>query len=149
MILPGALMALGLSFAAGALTTLQAAVNARLGAQLGGSLWAVFASFLTGLVVLSVLLVFVRKPVAWEHIAQTPLWMWTGGVMGAFVVFSLLFSVGQLGAAVTIAMVLAGQMICAALMDHYGLLVVPHALTPLRIGGMMCLALGVWMIFKG
>ena len=73
-----------IAVAIGALLPLQALINARLGAQTQGPLYASFVSFLVGICVLGVLLLATRTPLApGAPVASLPGWIWMGGVIGA------------------------------------------------------------------
>jgi transporter family-2 protein len=54
-------------------------------------------------------------------VSGVPWWGWTGGALGAFFVFSSIVLAAQLGAAATMAWLLAGQFLAALVLDHYGL----------------------------
>lgn len=142
-LLPAVLM----SFAGGTLFALQAPINMRLGQMMGGPLIGAFLSFLTGTIVLSVVLALQRKPVLLSQIPHTSAWMWIGGTLGAFMVFASIYSVGRLGSAAMLALVIGGQVLASLIIDHYGLLV-PHAvpLSPLRVAGALVMVAGVLMI---
>ena len=69
--------------------------------------------------------------------------MLTGGD-GAFVVLVALMATPRLGAAITIAMFIAGQLAMSLVIDHFGLFGVPERpLTLARFAGVLCLAAGV------
>ena len=56
-----------------------------------------------------------------------PLYIWlVGGLLGGAFVASTILLVPRLGAAAMIAGVVAGQMICALLLDHWGLVGYPQ-----------------------
>lgn len=147
---PAALIAAFFSFAAGAMIVMQAPINARLGAFMGGPLWAAFLSFLTGLAGLGLVLLLARRAPALEQIGQTAPWMWAGGLMGAAFVATTIFAVPRLGAGLMIALIIAGQMSFAIIMDHYGFLVPQsHPATALRVAGAALVIGGAWLVYKG
>ena len=143
VLLPSILM----SVTGGVLFALQSPINARLGNAMGGPLVGAFLSFLTGTIVLSVILLMQRKPILLSHITQTPWWMWIGGTLGAFMVFAAAYSVERLGSAAMLALIIAGQIITSLVIDHYGILVHnPVPVSPIRIAGAAMLLGGVILI---
>ncbi len=141
------LPAIIMSFAGGALFALQAPINMRLGQVMGGPAIGAFLSFLTGTIVLSVILAAQRKPVLISQIYNTSAWMWIGGTLGAFMVFASIYSVSRLGSAAMLALVIGGQILASLIIDHYGILV-PNAepVSPLRIAGAAVMVTGILMI---
>jgi transporter family-2 protein len=106
---------------AGGLLPLQAAMNAAIGAQTSGALFATASNFVSGLVVLAVMLIALRVP--WPTGAQfaaVPWWAWPSGLCGIAVVMSTLLAAPKLGASVTFAAVIAGQVGVALLCDTFG-----------------------------
>ena len=55
----------------------------------------------------------------------TPWWAWTGGLCGAVVLSATTIVAPRLGTASMIALVMAGQVFCSIVLDHYGLLGLP------------------------
>lgn len=135
-----------MTFLAGLLLAFQSPINARLGDFMGGPLAASLLSFLTGTVALGALMLVARKPVAWANIPQTSAWMWIGGLLGAFLVFTAAYAVPRLGAAALIALMIAGQVLASIAIDHFGVMVPQTPVSPIRIGGAVLLLIGVMMI---
>ncbi len=68
-------------------------------------------------------------------------------MLGAFVVVSSIILVPRIGAAATIGLVLAGQVLASIIIDHLGLLRVPvHELTAPRIVGAALIIAGVVLV---
>ncbi len=68
-------------------------------------------------------------------------------MLGAFVVVSSIILVPRIGAAATIGLVLAGQVVASIIIDHLGLLRVPvHELTAPRIVGAALIIAGVVLV---
>ncbi len=107
---------------AGAGMPLQAGINLRLRHALGEPVMAALVSFAVGTVCLLAYAAAARTPLPPAGVlVGTPWWAWTGGALGAFFVFATIVLAGQLGAATTMAWLLAGQFLAALLLDHYGL----------------------------
>jgi bacterial/archaeal transporter family-2 protein len=115
-----------LAFAAGATLPLQAAINARLARSVGSPIWAATISG----AVLTVALVVVAYAVLrggprTGELGSTPWWAWTGGFCGAVILSATTAVAPRLGTAGMVALVMAGQVLCSLLLDHFGLLGVP------------------------
>ena len=79
-----------------------------------------------------------------EALRQTPWWNWIGGPLGALIVLAGATLVAELGAALFIASVVAGQLLCSLFLDHFALLGLPEqALTPGRVLGAVLVVAGV------
>src|SRR5947209_4293756 len=86
-----------LVFLAGAVITIQAAINARLGQALGNGMHAVFVSFLIGTIGALAYCLVEGGPVASLELLQSgPWWMWTGGLLGVYFVWSTIFGVPRI-----------------------------------------------------
>ena len=129
----------------GGAIALQAAANGRLGYHLQDSRWAailsLFGSF-TATVVL--LLLFRPSPPAWSGVRTTEWWNWVGGPLGVVVVACGAILAPRLGAAAFIALVVAGQLICSLVLDHFALMGLPEArITVGRLIGVLMVMVGV------
>lgn len=113
---------IGLSLIAGSMIAFQAPINARLGSIMGGPMVAAFCSFAVGTVALGLLLVLTGNFPRFHEIQTTAPWMWVGGLLGAIFVFVSIFAVPVLGAALMIALFIAGQLMGALLIDKTGFL---------------------------
>jgi transporter family-2 protein len=140
-----------LAVVAGAVLPLQAVINARLAANVGGASWAAAISFLVGAVGLLVVQIVTRAP--WpglDRLAAVPIWTWVGGLLGAVYVVSVIISVPRLGTASVIALVIFGQLVVSLLLDHFGVLVAaPHPINAIRLIGASLLFGGALMVLRG
>lgn len=134
-----------LVFLAGALLPLQAGVNGELARFLGHPLRASLVSFLVGSLFLG-LLVYRLAPGAWEGAGRAPLWAWLGGIGGALYVWGIVALAPRLGALLSFALLVAGQMVSSILLESLGLLYPERPLTALRLLGVVLLVLGVVLI---
>lgn len=144
----GVFVWLALAVAAGSVLSVQAGVNSLLARRLGGPLEATLASFLTGLVALIAAGWIKRSP--WpgiDRVVHVPLPMWCGGLLGAFYVGATIFLSPRLGAATLFGVIVAGQMVTAVVLDHFGLLgFAAQPVTALRIVGVVLVISGVVLI---
>ena len=133
------------AFLCGAVVPLQAAVNAVLRTHLPSAMQSALISFAVGTIALLLYCIADRAP--WptaSSLAQVPWWGWTGGIVGVYFVFSSLVVVPKLGAAVTLGIIVAGQMIASLLMDHYGMLgLTQQPITLWRAFGVLLVIAGV------
>lgn len=138
-----------LALLGGAILPLQALINARLGAGLGGPIWAAMLSFLIGTITLVALLLALRAPMpGLQATAGLPWWVWTGGVLGAIYVSSVIIAVPALGATALVAFVILGQLLAATLLDHYGVLGVVRTINPARAMGVLLLVVGAMLVVR-
>jgi transporter family-2 protein len=81
---------------------------------------------------------------AWSHSAW---WQWTGGLLGAIYIVTVVVLAPRLGAGTLIAAVVGGQMAASLVLDHYGLVGFPeHPISGLRLLGAALVMLGVALI---
>ncbi|WP_193311627.1 DMT family transporter [Agriterribacter humi] len=134
----------------GSILPIQAAINAKLGKVSGGPVIAAFISFLVGTVFLAAYLMISRKhSFQWNGIQSAPLWLFTGGLIGAFYVAAITFIIPTLGTALTFALIIAGQLLAAMVIDHYGWLGMSvQEISAGRIIGAVLLIAGVILIRK-
>jgi bacterial/archaeal transporter family-2 protein len=82
-------------------------------------------------------------------VAVIPLWTWCGGLLGAAYLTGVVVSVGRLGAASTVALVVFGQITTTLLLDHFGfLMTTAHPISPLRLLGGGLLLIGVILVTR-
>ncbi len=140
-----ALLAVG----AGACIAIQAAANGNFTKRLGdhaltASLFSIGGTVLTAAVVLSVM----RPPIPTSAVlGETRWWNWIGGPLGALIVLAGAALTRELGAALLIALIVAGQLICSLLLDHFALLgLQQQPITPARVVGALLVLAGVLCI---
>ena len=139
---------LPIAFIAGVAFAVQFGVNAQLSNFIGSPLAAATVSFWVGAVALLAVSLIGRQSLPLGNtVTEAPWWTWTGGMLGAFVVVSSIILVPRIGAAATIGLVLAGQVLASIIIDHLGLLRVPvHELTAPRIVGAALIIAGVVLV---
>jgi transporter family-2 protein len=142
------MMGLGLALFIGMLLPLQALINASLGRQTSGPLFASLASFCVGTLVLLLWWSATRPSFDVAVLARVPWWAWTGGVIGALYVAGATLLIPRMGAAALICAVVFGQVFGSLLLDHFGVL---HARTPidtLRIVGAVLVIAGALLVVR-
>lgn len=132
----------------GAGVALQSVINARLRVLLDGPFWAAAGQFIVGLIFLLGVALITRQPAPiTSGIPRAPLWIWAGGIFGATFILVNIILTPRLGATLTLALMIVGQLTAALIVDHYGLFggtVV--RLSAARIAGVVLLLLGVSLI---
>ncbi len=142
-------LAVALAAAAGVLVGMQAPVNSRLGRNIGSVQAATF-SFVVGTVALVlVATLFYGGLGSFAQAAKAPAWAWVGGLLGAVYVTVAIFTVRTLGVSGLTALVIAGQLTAAVIIDRFGLLGIsrqPIATT--RLVGLVLLVVGVALVVR-
>ncbi|MEO8174497.1 MAG: DMT family transporter [Sediminibacterium sp.] len=135
---------------AGVTITTQAGVNSQLRVAVNNPWIAAFISFLIGTLVLGFYIVITRQ--ATPSVAQIrgiELYKYAGGLLGAFFVTVIIFTVQKIGSANVFALVIAGQLFMALLYDHLGLFGFPQSnISWVKILGVGFLVAGAYLINK-
>ncbi len=141
---------LPLALLAGAALPIQFSINAQLRNAVGGPVMAAAISFVVGTLCLLVAFVVSRQPLPrGTRLADAPWWVWTGGALGATYVLLSIILLPRIGAATTVGLIVAGQMVTALVLDHYGLLSVPvHRISVVRVLGALLVIAGVGLLQK-
>ncbi|MEO7997280.1 MAG: DMT family transporter [Gemmatimonadaceae bacterium] len=137
-----------IAVAMGMMITTQAGINSQLRMALGHPVVAAAVSFVIGTAGLLLAALVLRVPMPdMKQTTTVPLWGWTGGLLGAAYITGSIMLAPRLGAAVLIASVMAGQLVAALVLDHFGLLgFVRQTITPVRLTGALLLFAGVYLI---
>jgi len=132
---------------AGGATALQAPTNARLAAGVGSPVNAAFVSFAVGTMALGVLAAVLHTRPDMGSVKALPGWAWLGGLYGCVFVIAAAWGVPRLGAALTITLMVAGQLLVSLALDHFGGLGVPrHPLNMGKVAGVALVFIGVLMV---
>ncbi len=133
----------------GIMLAVQAPLNSELGRVVKSPVYGALLSFLMGLIVLLGYCI-VSKNVQLGNVRaafQVPWYYWAGGVLGAFYVAAIILLAPKLGVALTFGLSVAGQMIFALFIDHYGWLGIPvHTINWPRTLGIALIIGGVVLI---
>lgn len=135
--------------AAGIGIPVLAALNARLGANIGGPAAAASVLFVVAFAAAATA-TLVTGPAALTRLAGQPPHLFLAGLLVAFYVLSVTWIAPAFGVGNAVFLVLMGQVISAAAIDHFGLFgarVVP--MTGLRAAGLASMAAGLALIQTG
>jgi bacterial/archaeal transporter family-2 protein len=135
---------------AGAVLPVQTAVNNKMAVTVGTPVLGALVSFAVG--TLSILIYSIASGESLSSLStakDAPAIAWIGGLLGAFFVTATIILMPRIGVAMTISLIIAGQLITALVMDHFGLLGLEvRQVTPLRVAGVVLVGLGAVLIRK-
>jgi transporter family-2 protein len=95
------------------------------------------------------LLVWERSFAGLRAAAHEPAWLWIGGVMSVFIIFAVTIGPPRIGVTATVAVVIAGNLVSAAIIDRFGLFGVDRVgLGWPRVLGFVLLAVGAALTLK-
>ncbi len=138
-----------MAFISGAFLPIQAGLNTKLGKAGESPVHASTISFVVGTVALLLYILFTQQSVSWEGIKSAPGYVWIGGVLGAFYVTVIILAFPQLGPGLTFGLVVAGQLIISALLEHFNVLVPQQqSISPMRVLGIVLVVVGVVIVRK-
>ena len=137
-----------LALGAGISVATQQVLNGSLRTALGSPAWAGLVSYAGGLLTMIIAVIALGEGVPSLRImAGVPWWAWSGGLFGgAFILLAILL-LPTLGAATLFALVVAGQVLAAVTLDHFGAFgLTPHPISVARLAGAVLLIAGVVLI---
>ncbi|MCE5284508.1 MAG: DMT family transporter [Pelosinus sp.] len=141
-----------LALVSGTFITFQVSINGKLLSQIGSPLLTSLISFIAGtaglgLVYIGSICLGMESLPTMQTLTQPSFWLWTGGLFGAFYIFSTVICLPSIGIANMLSLVIAGQFILAIVFDHFGLLGSPvHTISPQRLIGVILLIVSVYLI---
>lgn len=120
-----------------------ASLNASLGRSIGAPAAASIILFTVALSCV-ILVALITTPKAIPTLLQTPKYYWLAGVLVAFYLLSITYIAPHFGIGNAVFFVLLGQLISAALIDHFGLFgAAVSPINPIRAAGIAVMGLGV------
>lgn len=137
-----------LMLAAGVGIPIMAALNAGLGARIDSPNAATMLVFLVAALAAAVTLAVTGLPSLADWSRAPPLNM-AAGLLVAFYVLGITWAAPRIGLGNAIFFVLLGQLVTAAVIDHFGLFgAVQSSLTPRRLLGLVLMVAGVYLARK-
>ena len=138
-----------LAVIAGLAGSVQVAVMARLGDRVGVFAALAWATILTALFAVGLLLVAKQSVDGIADAARQPVWLWSGALLSLLIVFTITYSGSRLGIVATVAILIAGQLVMGTVIDRFGLFGVDRvALAWPRVLGIALLAAGAALTLK-
>ncbi len=140
-----------LAVLAGLAIATQTGVNAQLRTVVGNPVIAALVSFLVGSFALLIYILFFQRESlgGLANLGDLSWYKWTGGLIGALYVSGVIIIAPRIGAANTTGLIVAGQILFALFLDHFGYLgFIPHSFNLMRLAGAFLLIAGVFLILK-
>ena len=126
---------------------LQAPLASIMGQRLG-MLESVFIIHLGGLLAVSVILLFNRGG-NFEQWQNVPWYALASGALGVILISAQVFIIPSIGVAAAITLIIAGQLMMATGIDHFGVFEIEtRAFSWERISGLLIVLLGVWLTVR-
>jgi transporter family-2 protein len=145
-----ATLSLALAMLAGVLIAVQAPTNAILGKASGSPIIAAFISFVVGTIALGAFVARAPGGLFAPELRSVPWYAWIGGLYGAFFVAIAAFGAPRIGVGPLLTAAIAGQLLAAIILDHYGLLGLARQPVSIeKIGGVLLVLLGAWLVRRG
>jgi transporter family-2 protein len=138
-----------LAVIAGVAGSVQVAVMSKLGDRVGVFGALAWATGLTAVLALALLLVAKQSLSPFVEAARQPAWLWSGAIMSLIIVLAITVAGSRIGVIATVSVLLVGQFAAGAVIDQYGLLGADRVpVNWLRILGIALLAAGAALTLK-
>jgi bacterial/archaeal transporter family-2 protein len=146
----GNAFAVALSLVAGVAGAAQVAINGAFGQRIGTLEATAFNLFVSAIILAGVVLAARASFGGVVEGVRQPAWLWLGGVAGAIIVGTITFAGPRIGALVTVALLIAGQLAMGVVIDQFGLFGAERiTVTPTRLAGVVILAVGAVLVLRG
>lgn len=135
----------------GASLALQVGMASTMRNHVGSPMAAALVNFAVGTVFLVIAVAFSRGSLSGlTQAVAAPWWAWCAGILGGLYITSSAAFGPALGGATFLALVVAGQMVAALALDHYGLMGFPvRPLDAARAGGALLVIAGMFLLARG
>lgn len=121
----------------------------RFGERIGTLEALAFSATLTAAVTLVVLVVARRSLDGLAAGWSSPVWLWLGGAMGAYIVLSITVAGPRIGVVATTALLIVGQLTAATLIDRFGWFGVDRiGLSTTKLVGLALLVVGAALTLR-
>ncbi len=135
-----------LALGTGLIIAAQGVINSSIGKAQGQMVMVIGVSLIQML--LALILLRVSGPLPSFTGLLNP-WILISGVLGVGIMYGVSMSVGSLGAVTGVVLVMTGQIVGSALLDHFGLLGLPKSpITWQKLGSILVIAAGIYMLLK-
>lgn len=134
----------------GFLLAVQGSINTQLTTFLRHPLQGALVNFIVGFICLLTLNVVLHTQVPdWGQVKAAPWHLFIGGMLGALFVSSVIFFIPKIGVSTVLAASIAGQLIAASIIDHFGFFGLNvHSISAGRVAGILLLLGGIFLIQK-
>lgn len=144
------LIYLALALVTGALIPIQAATNASFSKSIGNASITGLMVFIVGLIGMIVFVLLSRMSFPkLQQLASAPMYGYLGGIIVATYVVMITVLVPRIGVGTAIGLIVTGQILCAVVIDHFGLFnVAVRSVDMTRIAGVLLMIVGVYLVMK-
>ena len=134
----------------GSMLAVQIGLNATMNRYVGSPMAAAFVNFAIGTVFLFAMVALGRSSIAGlAQAAAAPWWAWAAGILGGLYIAASAVFGPMIGGATFLALLVAGQMVAALALDHYGLLGFPvRPLDAWRLAGAVLVIAGMFLLAR-
>ena len=148
--MPAPAIPLLLAVFAGILVAIQAPTNAILAKASGSPVVAALISFLVGSFALGAIVATTSGRVFAPELRAVPWYAWVGGLYGAVFVVVAAFAAPRIGVGVLLTAAIAGQLLAAVILDHFGFFGLPRQpVTLARVAGVALVLTGAMLVRRG
>lgn len=144
------LIFLALALIIGALIPIQAATNTAFNKSIGSPFVTGLMVFTVGVTALILFNLVLRTSLpGQQQLASAPWYGYLGGIIMASYVVAITVLVPRIGVGTAIGFIVTGQILCAVVIDHFGLFnVAVRAISLSRVAGMVLMIIGVYLVMK-
>lgn len=139
-----------LTLITGALIPIQAATNTAFSKSVGTPSITGLMVFVVGLIGMLLFVVLSRTSFpSSQQLATAPWYGYLGGIIIATYVVMITILVPKIGVGTAIGLIVTGQIICAVIIDHFGLFnVAVRSISVVRLTGVILMIGGVYLVMK-
>jgi transporter family-2 protein len=134
----------------GCILAVQGSINTQLTTYLKHPLQGALVNFAVGTIALIALNFIFRTALPdFTQVKTAPVYLFIGGIMGAVFVSSVIFFIPKIGVTTVLAASIAGQLIAASIIDHFGFFGISvQQISAGKIIGILLLLGGIFVIQK-
>ena len=135
---------LAMAMTIGIISAIYLPMNSSVSRHLGSPLTANITFYSVALLTSVVLFLLYGERETLRNLARVPAWLYLTGFVSAFIVLAITFLIPMIGARRLVVLSIAGQIIMAMLVSHFGLLESPpDPITVKKVAGAALLVAGV------
>jgi transporter family-2 protein len=133
---------------AGMMVPFKNAMNSQLGKQLENPYFSTLIIFTLAVIGMGSFIFLSKQNIPnFSLFLKSPWWCYFGGILGGIYILLIILCAPQLGIGNATILILFGQIVSAVVIDQFGLLNSPvHPVNWQRLTGVLCVALGVYLV---
>lgn len=139
-----------LALITGALIPIQASTNAAFSKSIGNPLTTGVMVFVVGFLAMVIVSIAMKVPIpTTQQLSSAPWYGYAGGIIVASYVVMITVLVPRIGVGTAIALIVTGQILCAVIIDHFGLFSVQvRTVNVSRVAGILLMIAGIYFVMK-